>query len=325
VRALSICIVSTTPSHSKKGNRVTAVRWSRLLRALGHRVRIEEQYKGGSCDVLIAMHARRSRPSVERFTRKYPDRPLILALTGTDLYRDIHSSAAAKRALAEAARLVLLQPLGIAEIPKRFRGGAWVILQSAQRPAVKPKPRTSAFEVCVLGHLRTVKDPFRTAKAARLLPMSSRIRVLHIGGALSPGMKARALSEERTNRRYRWMGELTRGRALRLMGRCRLLVLSSWMEGGANAISEALAWGVPVIASHIPGSVGLLGFDYPGYFRPGDTRGLAKLLSRAETDRRFYRRLQAHCAKLAPRVRPSRERQAWARLLRGLPSRRKAE
>src|SRR5215813_124315 len=121
VRALSIRIASTTPSHSKKGNRVTAVRWFRLLRALGHRVRIEEQYKGGSCDVLIAMHARRSRPSIVRFRRKYPERPLILALTGTDLYNDIHSSAAARRALAEPARLVLLQPLGIDEIPKKFR------------------------------------------------------------------------------------------------------------------------------------------------------------------------------------------------------------
>ena len=320
VRALSICIASTTSSRSRKGNRVTAVRWSRLLRALGHRVRIEEQYTGGSCDVLIAMHARRSRPSIERFRRRYPERPLILALTGTDLYNDIHSSSAAQRALAEATRLVLLQPLGIAEIPRNFRGRAQVILQSAERPAVKPKARTSAFEVCVLGHLRPVKDPFRAAKAARLLPVASRIRILHVGGALSAGMKAHALSEECTNRRYRWVGELTRGKALRLMGRCRLLVLSSWMEGGANAISEALAWGVPIIASRIPGSVGLLGADYPGYFRPGDTRGLAKLLSRAETDRRVYQALRAHCSKLAPRVRPSREREAWARLLRELPS-----
>ena len=320
VRALSICIASTTSSRSKKGNRVTAVRWSHLLRALGHWVRIEEQYKGGSCDVLIAMHARRSRPSIERFRRRYPERPLILALTGTDLYNDIHSSSAARRALAEAARLVLLQPLGITEIPKRFRAGARVILQSAERPAVKPKARTSAFEVCVLGHLRPVKDPFRAAKAARLLPVASRIRILHVGGALSAGMKAHALSEECTNRRYRWVGELTRGKALRLMGRCRLLVLSSWMEGGANAISEALAWGVPIIASRIPGSVGLLGSDYPGYFRPGNTRSLAKLLSRAETDKEFYRGLRAHCAKLAPSVRPSREREAWARLLRELPS-----
>ncbi len=108
MRALSICIVSTTSWRSRKGNRVTALRWSRLLRSLGHRVRIEEQYRGGACDVLVALHARRSFPSVQRYSRRHPERPVIVALTGTDLYRDIRTRHAAQQALAKAARLVLL-------------------------------------------------------------------------------------------------------------------------------------------------------------------------------------------------------------------------
>src|SRR5216683_733597 len=316
VRALSICLVSTTPSDSRKGNRVTAVRWSRLLRELGHRVRIEQQYRGGPCDLLIALHARRSFPSVERFRKKYPERPLVVALTGTDLYRDIRVNATAREAVRRATRLVVLQPLGLAELARPLRRKTRVIVQSVERPPVKPALRTDAFEVCVLGHLRPVKDPFRAAEAVRRLPTASRIRILQVGGALSPSMKARASREQRVNPRYRWLGELPRGKALRLMGRCRLLVLTSLMEGGANAISEALAWGVPILASRIPGSVGLLGARYPGYFEPGDTAGLRRLLLRAETSSKFLQNLRRDCARLAPKVEPRRERAAWAKLLR---------
>jgi len=316
VRALSICIVSTTSWRSRKGNRVTAVRWSRLLRSLGHRVRIEEQYDGRACDVLVALHARRSFPSVQRFARRYPARPIILALTGTDLYRDIRSSRSAQKALAKASRLIVLQPLAVAELPAAARAKAQVILQSAQAPSTKQRPRSDAFEVCVLGHLRPVKDSFRAAQAARQLPSTSRIRILQVGGALSPAMRARALKEQQVNPRYRWLGELPRAKALRVMGRCRLLALTSRMEGGANVISEAVTWGVPVLSSRIPGSIGLLGPAYPGYFEPEDTAGLTKLLLRSEKESPFLRTLRRDCAKLAPRFRPQREREAWARLLR---------
>lgn len=316
MRALSICIVSTTSWRSRKGNRVTALRWSRLLRGLGHRVRIEEQYRGGSCDVLVALHARRSFPSVQRFARKYPERPIILALTGTDLYRDIRRAPAARQALRQASRLVLLQPLGMKELPTDVRRKARVILQSAQAPAGTPRPRSNAFEICVLGHLRPVKDSFRAALAVRHLPATSRIRLLQVGAALSPAMKARALAEQRVNSRYRWFGELPRATALRLMGRCRLLALTSLMEGGANVISEALASGVPVVASRIPGSVGLLGQGHPGYFEPRNTAALRRLLLRCESDGPFLSRLRRRCAQLASRFRPAREREAWARLLR---------
>ena len=167
----------------------------------------------------------------------------------------------------------------------------------------------------MLGHLRPVKDPFRTALAVRLLPPASRLAILHLGSALSPEMAAQARAEAAVNPRYRWLGEVPRGRALRVLGRCRLLVLTSELEGGANAISEAVAVSVPVLSSRIAGSVGLLGADYPGYFPVGDTAALARLLERAESDAAFYRALQEWCARLSPLVDPVRERQSWADLL----------
>jgi putative glycosyltransferase (TIGR04348 family) len=238
-----------------------------------------------------------------------------VALTGTDLYADLRSSAAARRALDLATRLVALQPMAVESLPPRAREKARVIVQSAVAPRHRPSPRPGAFEVCVLGHLRAVKDPVRTAAAARLLPSSSRVRVRHLGAAIEPGMAARAEAEQRRNARYRWIGERPHAEALRVLARSRLLCLTSKLEGGANVISEAAAAGAPVLSSRIDGSVGLLGSRYPGYFPVGDTRALAALLLRAETDPRFYAELKRGVRRLAPLVRPARERAAWASLL----------
>lgn len=315
---MNICLITPAPAGSRTGNRVTALRWARLLRALGHRVIIEQEYRGQRCDLLVALHARRSFASVKRFRHQHPDLPLVLALTGTDLYNDIHTHPSARQSLELASRLIVLQPMGLAELPKSLRHKARVIYQSAEKPRKPITPRTSIFEVCVLAHLRPVKDPFRAAQAARLLPPSSRIQVVHVGAALSKKMEDHARAEAASNPRYRWLGELPRWKALRILARSRLLVLTSQMEGGANVISEALAVSIPILSSRIPGSIGILGPDYPGYFPVGDTKALADLLSRAETEANFYNALKEWCEQLKPLVDPARERQSWENLLREL-------
>jgi putative glycosyltransferase (TIGR04348 family) len=318
---LLIRLITPAPPRSRKGNRITALRWAGLLRGLGHRVTLEEEYRGGDCDLLVVLHARRSFPSARLFHRLHPGLPLVVALTGTDLYRDLPRSARARQALEWARRIVVLQKLALAELPPTLRARARVIHQSALAAGKKPRRREEAFEVCVLGHLRAVKDPFRAAEASRLLPDTSRVQVLQAGGALDRTMALRARREEAANPRYRWLGELPRWKALRVLARSRLLVLSSILEGGANVISEALASSVPVLSSRIPGSVGLLGRDYPGYFPPGDTRALARLLKRAEADPAFYRRLEGRCRELAGLADPAREKRSWRRLLAELGSR----
>jgi glycosyltransferase involved in cell wall biosynthesis len=83
-------------------------------------------------------------------------------------------------------------------------------------------------------------------------------------------------------------------------------------------ISEAIVADAPVIASRIAGNAGLLGDDYPGYFEPGDTRELARLLKRAESDAKFLDELRSHSRCLAAVFDPARENQAWADLLNEL-------
>ncbi|MEE9241016.1 MAG: selenoneine biosynthesis selenosugar synthase SenB, partial [bacterium] len=288
---MKISLITPAPPRSRRGNRVTAISISRFLRGLGHKVHIEEEYQGRRCDLMIALHARRSFPSIRRFRDRHPDLPLILTLTGTDLYKDIRTDANAKKSLEFASRLVVLQPMGIQELPERFRKKARVIVQSFKAPAGNLRPRKNVFEVCVLGHLRSVKDPFRAAKAARLLDPASSIQVTHVGGALTKKMEQEARKESASNPRYRWIGEVPRWKAIRFLARSRLHVLSSEMEGGANALCEAIACSVPTLASRISGSIGLLGEDYPGFFPLKDTETLASLLERAERDPLFYGKL----------------------------------
>lgn len=100
-----------------------------------------------------------------------------------------------------------------------------------------------------------------------------------------------------------------------MLARSQLVCITSKMEGSSNVLSEALASGVPVVATRIPGLMGTLGKDFPGYFPVGDTKRLARLLFQAETDQKFYLALKRHCARAAKLVQPKRERADWKRLL----------
>ncbi len=285
-----------------------------MLRELGHRVSIQVDWDGAATDLMLALHARRSHASMRNYAMCYPGQPLILALTGTDLYRDIRSDAEAQASLQLATRMIVLQEMGLAKLAPALRRKTRVVYQSAPQVKRLP-PLTSCFEVVVSGHLRDEKDPFRAVAALAYLPDASRIRVTHIGGAMSAEMAQQARIWMAGEKRYRWLGEVTHGTALRLLARSRLMVISSRMEGGANVVSEALANSVPVIASRIAGNVGMLGRDYAGYYPLEDQRALARLLLRAETDNTYYRKLAAQCRARKPLVTHASERNALQRVL----------
>lgn len=314
---MKVLIVTPAAPGTRHGNRVTALRWRRLLRALGHRVRIAQDYTGQAVDALVALHARRSYRAVRAFRRRYPRRPVLVALTGTDIYGDLPRSRAARESVAAAFRLIALQPLAARRVPLRHRARVRVIVQSFA-PAVRAAApgAVNPAQVAVVGHLRHVKDPLRAAMAVRRLPPESALRVLHAGVAMAPRWAERARREMARNLRYRWLGALSAAATARLMARSAALVLSSRSEGGANVVSEAIGLGVPILASRIPGNVGLLGARYPGYFPVGDAAALRGLLLRLERDAAFRARLRQAIRRLRPRFTPEKERDAWHKLLR---------
>lgn len=312
---MNFLIVTPAKRGSTKGNRITAERWAHIIRSLGHQVVVAESFEHGDHDHLVALHARRSAKSVFEFRKTYPGRPVIVAMTGTDLHHDLGRHPIVDTVLADADRILLLEPQGARKLRPQLRRKSRVIFQSAIPLSNPPRRLQRFFEVSVLGHLRPVKDPFRAALAARQLPESSRIRVVHFGEALSETMRRRAIQETADNDRYRWFGPVSHGQAVSRLARSRLTVLSSRAEGGSSVIAEAVLNDVPVLASRNDASLGMLNPDYAGLFEFGDTNGLASLMLRAEQEPAFYKRLVAAIRRLRSRFSTNSETAAWRRLI----------
>lgn len=303
---MRIALITPYGREHRNGNRHTAARWARFLREAGHTVRVQVEWDSGTADLMLALHARRSFASIRTFAEKYPSRPLLLALTGTDLYRDIHEDADAQQALELAHRLIVLQDRGLDELPPHLAARTRIVYQSSPNIARTPE-RPGSFDVLVIGHLREEKDPFRVALATAHLPEHSHIQVTHLGGAMSEAMAETAEMAQNKLPRWTWAGDMPHKTVLKRLSRARLLVLSSVMEGGANVICEALAADVPVLVSHMPGNIGMLGEDYPGYFPVGDERRLASLMAMAENDPDFYAALLSHARLRRGLMRPEQE------------------
>ncbi len=287
------------------------------MRALGHHVEISLAWNGEDCDALIALHARRSHASIKAFKARHPHRPLVLVLTGTDLYREIRSDAGAKASMRLADRMIVLQAEGLNELGATLREKTRVIHQSVRAVKRQTPPKRYRL-ITVIGHLREEKDPFRAALALARLPPDTDVRVVHLGKAMSTDFAREARSLMRYEPRYRWLGELDHAGAMRWLARSHAMVISSLMEGGAHVVSEAIGIGVPVIASAISGNIGLLGRSYPALYPPEDDAALARLLARAAGEPAWLASLEKKVQARRHLVAPELERRALAGLANDL-------
>jgi putative glycosyltransferase (TIGR04348 family) len=313
---MKISLITPAARRSKSGNRTTADRWTRILRGLGHQVQVAETYDGSNADMMVALHAWRSAGAVDLFKERFPNNPIVVALTGTDIYRFQYSHPEPTlQSMSRADWLVCLHDRVVSDIPSEYAAKLTVVPQSAP-PLSRPRaPSRRYFDICVIGHLREEKDPLRAAFAARDMPRDSRVRVIHLGKAHDETWAEKAKAEMARNDRYVWRGEVAGWAVRREFVKTQLMVISSIMEGGANVVSEALVAGVPVIASDISGNIGLLGEEYPGYYPTGDTAGLRAQLQRAESDIAFLDDLTRRGAALAPRFTPENEAACWRTVL----------
>jgi glycosyltransferase involved in cell wall biosynthesis len=183
-----------------------------------------------------------------------------------------------------------------------------VVVQSSAT-GLRHEPVARAFRICVIGHLRPEKDPMRAFAALSHLP-DNRLQLVHLGAALDPVLGDQAKSAMVHEPRYRWLGSVPHARALRWLASSHAMVISSRLEGGANVVCEALRIGVPVLASRIPGNLGLLGTGYAGYFEVGDERSLARLMRRAASEPGYYGKLKRQIRPLRGMVSPRSEARA---------------
>jgi putative glycosyltransferase (TIGR04348 family) len=308
-----ITIVTPARPGARTGNLHTATRWAAMLRLAGHRVRVAQQWDGAPADLMVALHAKRSHEAAARWKAAAPSAPLIVTLTGTDLYRDLPRSREARASLALADRLIVLQDAALRELPAGPRRKASVVYQSSDT-RLRHDPPQSQFRIAVVGHLREEKDPFRAIHA--LSRLHGNLQVVQVGAALDAGHEKEARDWARREPRYRWLGSVTHAQALGWIARSHLLVVSSRMEGGANVIAEAARIGTPVLASRMSGNLGMLGAAHSGYFPVGDTGALAALLRRCVEDPDFLDRLRRSIVARRRIFAPAEERRALLRAVR---------
>ncbi len=268
--------------------------------------------------MVVVLHARRGADAVRHYSAQPQGPKIVVAFTGTDVNGDL-SDPDLTSSVALADAFVFLEPSAQRLADITDERPQHVIFQAVEpidhEPSIEIGEVPGECRFAVLSHLREVKDPFRAAEAVARLPGDSKVRVLHAGAAHDETWADRARELMRDDPRYQWLGPLDRGSAMKLLERSRALILSSWSEGGANVVSEAISLGKPVIASRIPGTVGLLGSDYPGYFEAGDTAGLAEVIQRFSTDPNFEPELTRLCVGLSSLVDPDRERESWSDLI----------
>ena len=136
---MKIVLITPALPTARSGNRVTAVRWKNILNDLGHQVIIKSSNEDASqasrkYDMMIALHAWRSAESIYQFYQHFPDKPLVVALTGTDLYRFIHSHPKPTlRSIKLADSLITLHDIAHLAIPKTYRKKINVIYQHAKK------------------------------------------------------------------------------------------------------------------------------------------------------------------------------------------------
>ena len=312
MRLPRVRIASPAAAGANNGNAHTAARWERFLAPVAV-CDVALGWNGEPIDLLIALHAGRSAQPIARFRFAHPDKPIVLVLTGTDLYRDLENDAAARHSLECASAVVVLHEGGAAALAPDVRAKTRAIPQSASAVRAPAGTVRAGFVAC--GHLRSEKDPETLMRAAALAP---ECRLDHIGAALDAALGDEARRTMAACANYRWLGALAHGAARRRIAAAAALVHPSRIEGGANVVIEAVRSGVPVLASRIEGNVGLLGADYDGCFPVGDAAALAALMRRFSADPGFAARLAAQCAAREPLFRPAAERAAVRALVAGL-------
>lgn len=300
-----IAIVTPYLADANNGNWRTAHRWAGFLESK-YDVILQSDWQGESCDLMIALHARRSHSAIARLAKANPPVPILLVLTGTDIYRDIRTDPEARASLDLATALVVLQEDAIQFVPAEHRRKTHVIFQSARVLKAARKAR-GGLNCVMVGHLRPEKDPLTAFRSLAHLDRSLPVHLLHIGRALDDQLRMAAQLLAAEDGRYSWVDGLPHGLTRAAIKRAHVLIHPSLMEGGANVIVEALTAGTPVLASRMSGNVGMLGKDYPGYFDVGDDRGLAALMKQCLTDANFYSRLNNAAKARAALFQPEEE------------------
>ena len=315
-----VLIYSPFAHQTGQGNTVTADRTELILRSAGFSVISEGgSYSGRDAKCLIALNARRSAAEVAGFDELNPGRQIIVVVTGSDINHPQMEDECSdtRKTMVRADALVMLHETDLEALPAELRKKAECIFPSVKLPGgIKHRPWDGdRFEVIMAGNLRAVKNPQLAVEGALLLTDDSPVFISSYGDAPAELAAEMTLASEQAGH-FQWCGKVDHDSLMEKMARAHLLLNTSTLEGGANAICEAVSMGLPVVASDIRGNIGMLGSDYPGLFASGDAKAMVGLLQRCAETASFHADLKRAVEQRAVLFDFARESEAWVGLLR---------
>jgi glycosyltransferase involved in cell wall biosynthesis len=210
------------------------------------------------------------------------------------------------RALARRCRAVVVNSDGVRDFYIRHGAPAGRVRVIPNGVAAAPAPTTTRRQllaelalpeqsrlVGLVGRLwpqKRVKDAIWVADLLKVI--RDDVHLLVIGDGPQRDRLRRYRDQVRIGDKVHFLGE--RGDVPRLMPHFDVLWSTSGYEGQSNVILEAMAAGVPVVATNIPGTRELVISDATGYLVPvGDRAGFAKYTARLLDDPALAARLSA--------------------------------
>ena len=312
---IDVLIHSPYPRQRSQGNAVTAKRMVNLLRDSGLAAALHERGDAPlKAKCLIALNGRKGAEEIFKFLQRQPDNPVIALLTGTDVNHPEmeQPDSITRKALELSTAIVSLHDGFAHRIPKHLLEKTEVIYPSVMLPDPLDHSPSKPPKVIIAGNFRAEKNPSLMMKAVREMKESP----LHFHAYGQGGDYQRDL--ERTAAEcphFYFHGVKEHDVLLGEMQAAHVLLNTSTQEGGANAICEAIALGLPVVASRIAGNMGMLGENYAGFFPVEEVTKLIEILGRAAKNHDFYQLLKEQIATRAPLFSHQRETEQWVNLI----------
>ena len=316
---MRIALVSPYTLPECRGNSMLAQRLANGLARRGHQVRLfnsgrdEPSDAGGfSPDVVHSLHA--VRP-VEWIERAFPDStlPRVVTLTGTD-YNSWSGSDdsmtgsryAFERAHAvvvfheEARRTLAARHAGLAAKLQVVPQGVAESVVTCTRQELRRRYMLEQEAVIffMAAGIRAVKNIGLALDAFSLLQARvPRARLFLAGPVIDEAEARKVLAAGKHLRGFAYFGEIHHVYIRELMACADAFVSTSCCEGMPGAVMEAMAEGLPVLATDVPGNRALVADGRNGYLVSADDAGTLARAARTLAGAPALRQRMGDCSR----------------------------
>ena len=266
-----------------------------------------------------------AHPCVLTAGRRHPAVPVIASARGSDVSWLLEQPVARALILPVLRRATWITSVNADYLARMAEHvdvtGRSSVINGAAPPLRQPAwslETAVAGAVGSVGEFRRVKDIPLLARAYLGLPRALR-RQLVLGGYFSDVEEERwtqtLITEAGAETEYIVTGRLSLAAVETHLRALHVYVQSSAAEGMPNALLEAAALGVPIVATRVGGMAEVLEDGVSAMLVPhGDPFAMSVAIGRILTDRALSTRLSQGARAVAARLSPEREATAWLSL-----------